>query len=310
MVEKLPLEYSPKYRIICDELRAQISDGHYAPGETLPSQRALVRQYEVSLSTVRQSLSELAREGVVRAEPGRGFFVQQLNDSVAHVRKQRVGQIGFACSSHSASNLAYSTMVNAASAVAQEMGATMRYTFIEPDDLGGVERCIELAPDLEGMIVCGLFKAESLRGRLLDDRKIVVLGDLPDDSDCERFNWIAANGHAAGHLAVQMLLLAGHKKLGLVTRPGITQYYTRLEEGFRCACDEAQLCEPTIFRDPSARSHDDDKRIANDILSDWGVTGLVVIDDARAARITTCLREAGCHVPRDIKCCGRRRTAA
>ena len=94
---KVAQAYSPKYRIIMEELRSKILSGQYAPGETLPSQRALVSEYQVSLSTVRQSLGELTRQGVVRAKPGRGFFVEQVDGPLNRLRKRRNGRIGFAC---------------------------------------------------------------------------------------------------------------------------------------------------------------------------------------------------------------------
>ncbi|MES0832248.1 GntR family transcriptional regulator [Nocardiopsis tropica] len=50
--------------------------GDLAPGGTLPSEAALVRQYDVSRGTARQALSALEATGLVIAVHGRGRFVQ------------------------------------------------------------------------------------------------------------------------------------------------------------------------------------------------------------------------------------------
>lgn len=65
----------PKYRTIADDLRRRIDDGRLAPGEQLPAQTAMAADYDVTVMTLRQALAELERDGLVRAERGRGTFV-------------------------------------------------------------------------------------------------------------------------------------------------------------------------------------------------------------------------------------------
>lgn len=296
-------QYSPKYRILTEELRQRIRRGEYGPGETLPSQRALVSEYQVSLSTVRQSLGELTREGMVRAEPGRGFFVQETDGRMETRRGLRNGKIGFVCWTASGQDPAYMMMVNGSSEQAQTRGQTISYICVNPDDSSGVETCLELASDLEGMIVCGMVSLDHLQPERFGNTRVVILGDLPDDSECEPFSWVSANGHAAGHLAVQMLLLAGHRRLGLVTRQGRTDYYRRVEKGFRDACHEADLPAPGIYGGKSSPHPDDERRIADEIIESGSVTGLVVIDDARADRLLGYL-QGSLQIPDDLSVVG------
>lgn len=56
-------------------LRAEILAKTLAPGVRMPSELELVDRYSVSRSTVRQALSNLENEGLVRIEQGRGSFV-------------------------------------------------------------------------------------------------------------------------------------------------------------------------------------------------------------------------------------------
>ena len=56
-------------------LRGKIASGEWKPGDMVPSERELSEQYHISRMTARQALSELATEGLLRREQGRGTFV-------------------------------------------------------------------------------------------------------------------------------------------------------------------------------------------------------------------------------------------
>lgn len=59
-------------------IKADILEGRLAPGEKLPSKRALARHLSVSAVTVENTYGQLAAEGYLRPEPRRGFFVPAL----------------------------------------------------------------------------------------------------------------------------------------------------------------------------------------------------------------------------------------
>ncbi|MFC3998009.1 GntR family transcriptional regulator [Nocardiopsis sediminis] len=70
----MPIDRSdprPLYAQIAATLRAEIRDRAIAPGDTLPSEAALRERFGVSRSVIRQALSTLEDEGVVRRDPGR-----------------------------------------------------------------------------------------------------------------------------------------------------------------------------------------------------------------------------------------------
>ncbi len=60
----------PKYHRIYLVLREQLQEGRFAQG--LPGELALVQQFGVARVTVRRALSQLAQEGLISREPGRG----------------------------------------------------------------------------------------------------------------------------------------------------------------------------------------------------------------------------------------------
>jgi DNA-binding GntR family transcriptional regulator len=63
------------YKGITDALRSRIESGEFPPGTSLPSEAALCAQYQVARNTVRRALDQLASEGLVVAQHGRGRIV-------------------------------------------------------------------------------------------------------------------------------------------------------------------------------------------------------------------------------------------
>jgi GntR family transcriptional regulator len=68
----LPLYYQLKTVIL-----REIEGGRWAPDAQLPTEDELARRFGVSKITVRQALRELAGEGFIRREQGRGTFVER-----------------------------------------------------------------------------------------------------------------------------------------------------------------------------------------------------------------------------------------
>jgi GntR family phosphonate transport system transcriptional regulator len=63
------------WRQIADQIRLAISTGEYA--ERLPPEMALAGRFAVNRHTVRSAIAALEQEGVLRAEQGRGTFVER-----------------------------------------------------------------------------------------------------------------------------------------------------------------------------------------------------------------------------------------
>jgi len=87
-----------KYRQIGQDLAARIGRGEFTPGEPLPSQALLSKEYGVTLMTFRQALSMLEADGLIAQLPGRGTFVtpvptldlRSLNSLAEDLRTQGV----------------------------------------------------------------------------------------------------------------------------------------------------------------------------------------------------------------------------
>ncbi|KEH86974.1 GntR family transcriptional regulator [Clostridium novyi A str. 4540] len=66
---------TPLYIQLYNIFKELIESGNLQSGFKLPSENELSEQYEVSRSTVRQTLSELERDGYIYKERGKGSFV-------------------------------------------------------------------------------------------------------------------------------------------------------------------------------------------------------------------------------------------
>ena len=68
----------PLYEALYRCIRADILSGRLAPGEKLPSKRALAQNLEVSKITVEGAYGQLLSEGYIRAQEKIGYFVEDI----------------------------------------------------------------------------------------------------------------------------------------------------------------------------------------------------------------------------------------
>lgn len=79
MRKKQPSEQTPVYAVVHASLRTQIFTGQYRPGDLLPSESHLCREFGASRETVRRGLQQLENEGLIFSRPKIGYFVSQPN---------------------------------------------------------------------------------------------------------------------------------------------------------------------------------------------------------------------------------------
>jgi GntR family transcriptional regulator len=69
---------TPLYAQIAARIRVGIAAGDFAPGEALPSVRALAAELRINPATVVQAYRDLETEGLVITRHGAGTFVQDV----------------------------------------------------------------------------------------------------------------------------------------------------------------------------------------------------------------------------------------
>jgi DNA-binding GntR family transcriptional regulator len=67
----------PQYEYVklADTIAAEIASGKIPAGAALPSERAMMEIYSVSIGTVRRAVRELRERGLVATLPAKGTFV-------------------------------------------------------------------------------------------------------------------------------------------------------------------------------------------------------------------------------------------
>ena len=87
MLETVPgvERFTPIYYRIQEAVRHRIVSGAARPGERLPSESELARDFGTTRLTVRHALTRLVYDGLITRHPGRGTFVAQPASVVSHV---------------------------------------------------------------------------------------------------------------------------------------------------------------------------------------------------------------------------------
>lgn len=70
-----PKDRTPLYRALAGRLADLIERGTFRPGERIPSIRALSRQLQVSLNTVKEAYGTLEDRRLIEARPQSGYYV-------------------------------------------------------------------------------------------------------------------------------------------------------------------------------------------------------------------------------------------
>ena len=90
-----PRSHIPIYLQIADGIRDAVAAGVYRPGESLPSLRALALEAQVNPNTIQKAYDELARDGLVYSQRGKGLFVAEKGAASAQDRARQSVQRAF-----------------------------------------------------------------------------------------------------------------------------------------------------------------------------------------------------------------------
>ena len=66
---------APLYRDVAAALERRIRSGAWKPGDQIPTEAQLEREFGSSRGTLRMAIAELVRQGLLHPQPGRGTFV-------------------------------------------------------------------------------------------------------------------------------------------------------------------------------------------------------------------------------------------
>ena len=76
----------PLYYQLKNIIMQEISNGSYPVGSNIPTEAVISETFNISRSTVRQAISELAQEGWLERQSSKGTFVTMPQKNVAHIK--------------------------------------------------------------------------------------------------------------------------------------------------------------------------------------------------------------------------------
>jgi GntR family phosphonate transport system transcriptional regulator len=115
------------WRQIQSILAQEIVSGTFAPGDRLPTEPELAERFGVNRHTLRRAMGELAEQGLVRIEQGRGSFVQEQVLDYAIGRRTRFSTNVLSQQRRPGGRLLKAVELPATREIARELG-------LEPDD--------------------------------------------------------------------------------------------------------------------------------------------------------------------------------
>lgn len=98
----------PIYHQIEQQLKALIAGGHLVAGTPLPSIRALSKDLEISVITIRRAYQDLEAQGFLESAHGKGTYVAEIKEGVKQEVKKASVYESFEQAIENAANYDYS----------------------------------------------------------------------------------------------------------------------------------------------------------------------------------------------------------
>jgi GntR family transcriptional regulator of arabinose operon len=201
-----------KYQQIQEWIRESIESGRFRPGDKLPSESELCRQFDVSRNSVRQAIKILINQGWLESKKGIGTFCLLKTRQLTH-------DIGLIC--YYSGSYIFPRISTGCDQIAHRNGFHILLKQSEFDYEKERQILIELQKrGVDGIIISPYYSGNGLSNQdlLLAMEKSgtpVVLIDnyFPDSS----FTRIAMDDRAGGRLVAQHLWEKGHRRIGILT---------------------------------------------------------------------------------------------
>lgn len=296
----------PKYRQIRQKLLALAIEEKWERGHRFPTELELVRRYKVSRNTVRQSLADLERDGLIQRRQGQGTFFEG-NGGQGNGRHFLVGAIV------SSTAYIYTEIIQGAERVLSAAGYHLvmgRSTLHSPSDRTEAAARRSWNPDgflLELWHPDHAVDMARVMGELKGSGTPFVL--LNWSSEDPEVSFVTPDDVEAGAHAGSYLVANGHRRIAFVGIKGHTPSELRLKGFLRSAAQSAVAVPPDLLRwcegaDSQWRSGAHAATAEMLSLGAARPTAVFYFNDEAASQGYAAIREAGLSVPGDISVVG------
>lgn len=305
--ENMRINYSPtKNDMLFKALRHLIEEGHFRPGDRLPSESALMKEFSVSRNTVRTALSRLAAENLIETRQGQGSFAIGPRDSAGTSRDDAIALI-LPCMPLTI----YPYIIKGVENTVVQSG----YHLILGDSNNDPDREISLVEQMisrgvKGLLIEPAFNAvRDTSSPLLDLLRNTRIPFVFIDGKIRGIeaSSVQLDDRAAGRIAGDHLITRGHRRIAMIYKYEITSGIDRLA-GLRDALHAADI--PPSEELFLAYGEADEESRVGEVLTRRLMemqnppTAILYFNDEIALQSYLVFREMGLTVGRDISIMG------
>jgi GntR family transcriptional regulator of arabinose operon len=301
----MPTSYRRKHQIIYETLAAEIGGGRLVPGQRLPTEVELVKQFQASRPTVTRAMQRLVADGFIERRTRAGTFVKKTSAPAPKLLGLIIPGLGETeifepiCSqiAAEAAALHYALVWGHASvsrlAVPGGQPTTLAESYVNQRVAGVFFAPVELTADRTSV-------NQSVTA-MLDEAGIPIVlldRDVVPHPRRSRFDVVSIDHRRAAHILVADLLEQGERRIVFVARPLSAPTIGLRIAGYRDALREAGL-DPRSrwvqFGDPA------DPAFVRRLLREGKDAAYVCGNDVTAAHLLHTLDELGISVPGDVR---------
>jgi GntR family transcriptional regulator of arabinose operon len=298
------------YQQLAGIFRKQILQGVYKPGDKMPSEFELVKQYQVSRSSVRQAIDLLVHDGLVEKVHGKGNFIHNWQYT-----KEEIGTIGLLLPDDRFS--LFMNLLNGVEASTRDRGYSLVVSYSGLDDNAEMQVIQRLkSQNVRGFVIFprNFIARDAAIWKLFEEGFPFVLIDryFPD-LPC---SFVGIDNFKAAYSAVDYLITRGHCAIGFATAPDPnTSTIRERYQGYRAALQEhgiqfkqSWLCESsTAYSSPVYTEQGEVKETGyfrNFFRQKDLPTAIFAINDHTAYLVCNAAKSEGIRVPQDLSLVG------
>ena len=200
-----------KYETVFLSIRRRIESGSIEPGDKLPSESELIRQFGVSRNSVRQAINELSRAGLVETQHGIGTFCKKRDPAQSML-------VSLICLR--AGSYIFPRIIQGCNRVMQKNGYTLllNESWYDPAEERRVLSSLR-DRNVDGIILIpvqgeGTQTNAELVKKLEDEGHAVVL--LDNEYSGYSFSSVVLDDYQAGVSVARYLWNEGHREIGVL----------------------------------------------------------------------------------------------
>lgn len=299
----------PKHARVYASLAGDLARGRWRPGERLPSEAVLMRQFGVSRITVGRAMRDLARANLVERRPGSGTYVKPPADAGGRSFGVLMPDLGSA----EIFEPIFRGMM--ASPLARRHALLLGNSASAPDGSSREAAAWHLCRQYMDRRVAGVFFAplehapdqDQVNRRIADALHGAGIPLVLLDRPLESFpapvghDLVGIDNRRAGFVITSHLVRRGCRRPHFVGLAGAASTVDDREAGFREALYAAGLpWKRSMFRRVHAGAIDEAAR--NIVAS--GADGIVCANDRLAGMMMHALLRLDCRIPEDIRLVG------